>query len=387
MAAAPTPDADVLILGGGCAGLSLACALAEAGFRGVVKIVEPRTHYERDRTWCFWDTEEHPFTDLISAAWRRWRVSVPGLPVLCVSERYRYCHIDSADFYRCAQSIIERTEGFSLLLGVQATAISPRSNGCVQVETTQGPLLARQVFDSRPRAQKSSSPLLVQRFCGWRVTTPEPRFDPATVELMRFLPAPDSDRIRFLYVLPFSPCEALVEWTQFDSPEQCAAEAPALLDRHLSDWLNQNVPNWSVIHRESGALPMGLGPLAVATEPGVHSIGIRGGCLKASSGYAFLRIQRHSRAIARALACGEPVRDWTEPALTSWMDAVFLSALRRTPAQAPLLFTRLFARTPVDSMVRFLSDSCSTRELLRAGWALPKWPMARAALHVAMGVN
>ncbi|MFQ3248021.1 MAG: lycopene beta-cyclase, partial [Arenicella sp.] len=43
------PDVDVAILGGGCAGLSLAVRLASSNF--LVKVIEPREDYVDDRTW------------------------------------------------------------------------------------------------------------------------------------------------------------------------------------------------------------------------------------------------------------------------------------------------------------------------------------------------
>ena len=47
---------DVMILGGGCAGLSLASRLAELGSNCPrVLIPEKRPVYSNDRTWCFWD--------------------------------------------------------------------------------------------------------------------------------------------------------------------------------------------------------------------------------------------------------------------------------------------------------------------------------------------
>ncbi len=49
---------DLLILGGGCAGLSLASRLAEFGKDAPkVLIIEQRESYTNDRTWCFWDIE------------------------------------------------------------------------------------------------------------------------------------------------------------------------------------------------------------------------------------------------------------------------------------------------------------------------------------------
>jgi lycopene beta-cyclase len=46
---------DLIILGGGCAGLSLARRLSELGEDcPQTVILESRSSYTDDRTWCFW---------------------------------------------------------------------------------------------------------------------------------------------------------------------------------------------------------------------------------------------------------------------------------------------------------------------------------------------
>jgi lycopene beta-cyclase len=111
----------------------------------------------------------------------------------------------------------------------------------------------------------------------------------------------------------------------------------------------------------------------------VHAIGARGGRLKPSSGYGFLRIQRHSRAIARALAEGRPVPLTAEPQRYSLMDAVFLRALKT--ADAAELFLAMFAGANPDALVRFLGEASPISESLRVAWSLPKLPMLRAAIQ------
>ena len=64
---------DIAILGGGCAGLSLARELANLSYSKRVIIIEPRTVYEHDRTWCFWAEARHSLSELVSKKWSLWR--------------------------------------------------------------------------------------------------------------------------------------------------------------------------------------------------------------------------------------------------------------------------------------------------------------------------
>ena len=54
---------DYTIIGGGCAGLSLAYELEINNKLSdkTLAIIEPRTEYQRDKTWSFWKTFPHNF--------------------------------------------------------------------------------------------------------------------------------------------------------------------------------------------------------------------------------------------------------------------------------------------------------------------------------------
>ena len=71
---------DLAILGGGCAGLSLARDIARlapqtSGGRRVV-VLEPRLRYENDRTWCGWFLADETQDPLVSRRWPAWRFSL-----------------------------------------------------------------------------------------------------------------------------------------------------------------------------------------------------------------------------------------------------------------------------------------------------------------------
>ncbi|MDC1330794.1 lycopene cyclase family protein [Pelagibacteraceae bacterium] len=58
---------DYIIIGGGCAGLSLAYELETHNKLKdkTLAIIEPRLDYKRDKTWSFWKTTSHNFEDLL----------------------------------------------------------------------------------------------------------------------------------------------------------------------------------------------------------------------------------------------------------------------------------------------------------------------------------
>ena len=60
-------DFDFIIIGGGCAGLSLAYELEIHGKlkNKTLAIIEPRDEYKKDKTWSFWKTYSHNFDDCV----------------------------------------------------------------------------------------------------------------------------------------------------------------------------------------------------------------------------------------------------------------------------------------------------------------------------------
>ena len=58
---------DYIIIGGGCAGLSLAYELdLYSKLKDkTLAIVEPREEYKKDKTWSFWKVSPHNFEDCI----------------------------------------------------------------------------------------------------------------------------------------------------------------------------------------------------------------------------------------------------------------------------------------------------------------------------------
>ena len=121
------PDIDLVVLGGGLAGLSLAERLSAAGDRAPRTLVlEARARYEDDRTWCFWRLEPHRYDALAAASWSRFVVRDRGREATCDCADTPYQMIPSGAFYEHARDAIagrRTTLGSSLgLTGLARTA-------------------------------------------------------------------------------------------------------------------------------------------------------------------------------------------------------------------------------------------------------------------------
>jgi lycopene beta-cyclase len=218
----------------------------------------------------------------------------------------------------------------------------------------------------------------LQCFAGWRIRAEEPCFDPGVCTMMDF-GVDQRDGIHFVYVLPFSEHDALVEDTFFRA-EPLPDEA---YEENLAAWLARHgVERYEVIDRERGVLPMTTERIELAPSPRVIRIGLAGGLARPATGYAFLAIQRHSRTLAQRLVHGEaPAPPFPRTARTLFLDRIFLSYLARHPDRAPELFATMFERAPPDALARFLSEASSLRDDLRVMSALPALPFATEAVR------
>ena len=92
---------DYIILGGGCAGLSLAYELDINNKIDNKKlaIVEIREEYKRDRTWSFWKVGNHNFDDCIIKSWNNFSINSKSGSHEVLNKDYPYQTIDSGLFY------------------------------------------------------------------------------------------------------------------------------------------------------------------------------------------------------------------------------------------------------------------------------------------------
>ncbi|MGK5501385.1 lycopene cyclase family protein, partial [Streptomyces sp. URMC 125] len=382
--------ADVVVVGAGAAGLSLVEHLLDAGLpRGYrIAVVEPPPGPARSpgRTWCFWEDEtpdgsagSRRLDGLVAASWGRLLVRTPDGGTAGGASPRRYRMVRSSDFLRAADARMAADPRVVRIVGT-VTGIADGPRGARATGTGDGgrpfAVAGRWVFDSRPPgALPPARTTLLQHFRGWFVRTEEDRFDPRTAELMDLRTPQPRCGLSFAYVLPLSPREALVEYTEFSPSALDDAGYEAAL-RHYTRRVRP-LGAFTVTGTEQGVIPMTDGHFPRRAGRSVFRIGTAGGATRPATGYTFAAARRQSARIAAALAAGRtplPPRPHARRHLA--MDAALLRALATGRIDGALFFADLFRRTPLRSVLRFLDGGSSPCEEVAIGLRSPVLPMA-----------
>ncbi|MFC5904935.1 lycopene cyclase family protein [Streptomyces zhihengii] len=377
---------DVVILGAGAAGLSLADRLTRAG-GATVTVVEPPDGPLRppERRWCFWDTEADDVEPAVRASWSRLRIHAPDGGATTVEPHpLRYRMLGSAAFERLVHARLDASPRARVVRAVAGTVRAVGDGAEVRCSVPDGrelTLRARLVFDSRPLpALPPARTTLLQHFCGWFVRTAAGRFDPGVADLMDFRVPQPRHGLAFGYVLPLASDHALVEYTEFSRAPLTPAAYAAALSHYSRKVLGLHA--FTVEATEHGVIPMTDARFPRRIEPGVFRIGTAGGATRPSTGYTFAAVRRQSRAIAEGLRDGSTTVPAPHGRRALAMDAVLLRALDTGRIDGPAYFTRLFRTTPAERILRFLDGATSPREEFGIGLRGPVLPMLRTAAEL-----
>jgi lycopene beta-cyclase len=370
-------ETDLVILGGGCAGLSLAIRLAALGLRCPrTLILESRTEYTNDRTWCFWDDGSTAFSHLISHRWQRMtlRAADRRVAIDCGSTPYQM--LPAGSFYTQALEEIAKTGRIDLVTNASVLAEPRRVGDKWRIETTAGPFWASMAIDTRPgQVPRRGGATLWQSFYGLEIECDAAVFDPGCANLMEFSDG-DPAGVHFTYVLPVSPHRALVEATVFGPDplrkDDLAAELESAIARRVGG------AGFAVKRAEHGILPMGLASAPTVRDATHVKVGLTAGGARPSTGYAFQRIQRWADACAEVIGKGgAPIGHAADPPLLRAMDRLFLAVIRARPEAAPSLFLSLFEKADARNIIRFMSDRGTFRDYAAIASALPTGPFVK----------
>ncbi|WP_299024733.1 lycopene cyclase family protein [uncultured Thermanaerothrix sp.] len=375
---------DFIILGAGAAGLSLAYHLLQSPLRDRrVLLVEREEKVRNDRTWCFWSNRPSLFEPIYFHTWPRLTVRHWNETLNLDLQDYAYHMIRGADYYRFVLSALNGAANVTLVQGEVKEVFQDTYGISVWVDGRE--YRGRWGFDSTFSVQAwARQPeryhYLWQHFKGWVIESDLPVFDSTQGTLFDFRTS-QNGAMRFMYVLPWSPTRALVEYTLF-SPTFLDEQA---YDNALRAYVEEvlNLSRYHILEQERGAIPMTDHPFERRAGPRLLNIGTKGGRVKPSSGYAFLRIQADSAAIVRSLVqYGHPFALPVAPRRFRVLDRIMLQVMWRKGERMADIFMQLFRNNPARRIFRFLDEQASVAECLQVLVSLPPGPFLRATWQV-----
>lgn len=376
--------ADLIVLGAGCAGLSIARELALAGLASSkipkVLLLESEAATSIRKTWCYWEKNTQTDNPMVSNRWPVWSFSSEAGGCTHRSRDWHYACIPSVNFYRAALQSIGECPSIDIQYGLSANEVHSTPEGII-VQTDKGPFICNHLIDTRPPANEELlSSKLLQVFLGYEIQTTEPIKDLERVGLMESMTT-DSRGFRFDYVLPLNPDRLLIELTRF-----CAEPlTQEQLTRDIEEALQRRFPtgNFIVQKMEYGIIPMGLTQKSQPKDPRWVYAGTRAGAVRPASGYAFAEIQEWARSCAKNLIeKGAPLPHPPRPRIVKAMDHLFLDVLAHRPDLGPHLFLSMAKRLDPSVFARFMAGKCSSSELFKVVYSLPFKPFLIRLLQV-----
>lgn len=373
---------DYIFFGTGAAGLSLLMRMIDSGKFSDKKIllIDRDQKMSNDRTWCFWEKGAGYFESLVYKSWDHLSFKSDDFSSRLETGDYRYKMIRGIDFYRYCFSKIEKQQNIELRYGnVSAQHRDGKTsyhlgNKALEVENA---IVFNSIFLD-PDLSLNGPVSLIQHFQGWIIETMTPIFNETEATLMDFR-VHQNHGTSFVYVLPLTLNKALIEYTVF-SKELLSKD---LYHAELKSYINSclNIIDFKILESEFGSIPM-----SVANSPlfenGIYNIGMVGGRTKASTGYTFSFIQKHSENIVQALTKGKILTDINDSNKRfKFYDRVLLQALINGRPGGKEIFTRLFERNRADLIFKFLDNESSIGEELALIKSLQTVPFLKAALQ------
>lgn len=400
-------ESDVIIVGAGAAGLSLAhhltapdTVLTGADAPGTrrpprVTLIDAPEGPLRppERTWCFWEDGPGEFEDAVVRSWERLSVRGPdGTAWESRPHPWRYKMIRSSGFEALVDARLAASPRADRVTATVDAVHNVPDGAHVLATASDGRRLnlrARWVYDSRPLPRlPPARTTLLQHFRGWFVRTgtrpagPVPAFDADSACLMDFRTPQPAHGLSFGYLLPLGPDRALVEYTEFSAAPLSTEAYEAALHHYTGSVLG--LGPLQVYATEQGVIPMTDARFPRQTGARVFRIGTAGGATRPATGYTFAAVQRQSRAIAAAYRSGAvPAPPPPHSRRSRAMDAVMLRALDSGRVDGADFFAGLFERVPMERLLRFLDGRTSVREDLTIGFRTPVLPMLRSIADLA----
>ena len=233
------------------------------------------------------------------------------------------------------------------------------------------------VFDFNIVKSQSNYPLLQQHFIGWFIKSEQAVFNPDCATFMDFS-VEQRGNTRFMYVLPTSATEALVEYTLFSKDLLNRKEYEDEIEIYIK---KLGITNYEIVDKEQGNIPMSSYEFWKNNSKNIINIGSAGGWTKASTGFTFRNVTKNSKKLVQFIQNENDFRKFHKKDKFWFYDLLFIDVLFKNNELGSRVFSLLFQNGNPALIFKFLDGETTFVEDLKVMLKCPTIPFAKALFN------
>ena len=374
---------DYIFTGAGLSALMTVYKMVQSGkFKNTsILLLDENTKKTNDRTWCFWKTNDSVWEQSISKKWDSALFANEDFRRDLDLQPYHYNMVKGLDFYTQVFELLSKQENITFVN--QKVLEIEESETIILVQTESESFSCSKLFNSIYNKHKLESqtkyPVLQQHFIGWFIKSEQPVFNSEQATFMDFS-VEQRGNTRFMYVLPTSKTEALLEYTLFSHQHLKKEE----YENEILQYIEKlGISNYEIVEKEQGSIPMTCYPFWKANTKNVLNIGTSGGWTKASTGYTFKNSDKKSSELVAFLQRETDFTKFHKKTKFWFYDLLLLDILDRKNELGSHIFSSMFKTGNPTLIFKFLDEETTLYEDIQVILKCPKMLFIKAIFHVA----
>ena len=345
-----------------------------------ILLLDENSKKSNDRTWCFWSEKNENWEPIINKKWNSALFANQDFKIDINLNPYKYNQIRGLDFYNFVFDVISKQENITFVN--QKVIDYEESENQITLQTETDSYTCDQLFNSildlYEVENQTQYPLLKQHFIGWFIQSEQEVFNAEQATFMDFS-VEQKGNTRFMYVLPTSKTEALLEYTLFSHNHLETAEYELELGNYIQ---KLGITNYKIIEKERGSIPMTCFPFWKNNTVRLLNIGSAGGWTKASTGFTFKNADKKSTQLVRFLETQSDFRQFHKMSKFWFYDLLLLDILHRKNELGAFIFSALFKKGNPKLIFKFLDEETSLKEDIHVILKCPKRLFLNALFRV-----
>lgn len=366
------------------AGLSALMTVYKMALSGKFKdktilLIDEDVKKTNDRTWCFWKENDSVWEKSISKKWNSALFANADFRRDLDLSPYQYNMVQGLDFYnQVFESILKEAKiHFVNQKVLDINEIPNHVYVATETDSYTCDTLFNSIYKKQEVENQTKFPVLQQHFIGWFIKSEQSVFNPEQATFMDFS-VEQKGNTRFMYVLPTSKTEALLEYTLFSHQLLEKSEYEQEIQKYIQ---KLGIINYAIKEKERGSIPMSCYPFWEKNTNRVLNIGTAGGWTKASTGYTFKNSDKKSTQLIAFLLTKQDLSKFHKKTKFWFYDLLLLDILDRHNELGASLFSSMFKKEDSTLIFKFLDEETSLIEDIKIILKCPRMPFIKALIR------